>query len=160
MTQLKWLPSLLPSWVITRFLTNSMFKKNLKNILNFFSRQFLFMFGLVYINIFSTVSQMSAENLTKLQLFNIQNYLHWTGYWNRTRHWHCVKSVCIRSFSGLYFIAFGLNTDKYGLYSVRMREYTDQKNSKPGHFSSSLEICRLYLISGDCNNTSNFLHQK
>ena len=28
---------------------------------------------------------------------------------------HCVKSVCIRSFSGSYFPAFGLNTDRYGV---------------------------------------------
>ena len=32
---------------------------------------------------------------------------------------HCVKSVRIRSFSGLFFLAFGLNTD--------------QKNSEYGH---------------------------
>ena len=36
---------------------------------------------------------------------------------------HCVKSVCIRSYSGLY--------------SVRMQENTDQKNSKYALFSSS-----------------------
>ena len=57
---------------------------------------------------------------------------------------HCVKNVCIRSFSGLYFLAFGLNTERYSVfsriwteygeklcispYSVRMRENTDQKN--------------------------------
>ena len=35
----------------------------------------------------------------------------------------CVKSVCIRSFSGPY--------------SVQMLIYTDQKNSKYGHFSRS-----------------------
>ena len=28
---------------------------------------------------------------------------------------HCVQSVCIRSFSGLYFLAFGLNTERYGV---------------------------------------------
>ena len=26
---------------------------------------------------------------------------------------HCVKSVCIQSFSGPYFPAFGLNTERY-----------------------------------------------
>ena len=36
------------------------------------------------------------------------------------KHWveYCVKSVRIRSFSGLYFPAFGLNT---GRYSVSLR---------------------------------------
>ena len=28
----------------------------------------------------------------------------------------CVKSVCIRSFSGPYFPAFGLNIERYGVY--------------------------------------------
>ena len=30
---------------------------------------------------------------------------------------HCVKSVRVRSFSGPYFLAFGLNTE---IYSARM----------------------------------------
>ena len=38
---------------------------------------------------------------------------------------HCVKSVHIRSYSGLYFPAFGLNTNRYWLntkrYSVSLR---------------------------------------
>ena len=35
---------------------------------------------------------------------------------------HCVRGVRIRSYSGPYFPAFGLNTERYG---VRMREITD-----------------------------------
>ena len=46
--------------------------------------------------------------------------------------YHCVKSVPIRSYSGPYFPAFGLNT-----YSVQMRENADQNNSKYGHFLRS-----------------------
>ena len=46
-----------------------------------------------------------------------------------------MKSVRIRSFSGPYFPAFELNTERY--YSVRMRENTDQKNSEYGHFLRS-----------------------
>ena len=33
---------------------------------------------------------------------------------------HCVKCVCIRSFSGPYFPAFGLNTARYGV-SLRIQ---------------------------------------
>ena len=40
---------------------------------------------------------------------------------------HCVKSVRIQSFSGPHFAAFSP-------YSVRMRENTDQKNSKKATF--------------------------
>ena len=54
---------------------------------------------------------------------------------------HCVKSVCIRSFSDPYFPTFGLNTERYSVsicrYSVRMMENTDQKNCECGHFLSS-----------------------
>ena len=42
---------------------------------------------------------------------------------DKAEHVYCVKSVLIRSFSGPYFPAFGLNTD--------------QKNSEYGHFSRS-----------------------
>ena len=59
------------------------------------------------------------------------------------------RCVHIRSFSGPYFSSFGLNTAKYGvsltlylryLYSVRMRENTEQKNSECGHFSHSVSL--------------------
>ena len=51
-----------------------------------------------------------------------------------------VKSVRIRCFSGPYFPAFGLNTEIYckSLYSVQMRENTDQKNTECGHFLRSV----------------------
>ena len=45
---------------------------------------------------------------------------------------HCVKSVRIRSFSGPYFSAFGLNTD--------------QKNSESRPFSRSVLIQTLYKL--------------
>ena len=47
------------------------------------------------------------------------------------------ESVRIWSFSGSYFPAFGLNTEKYG---VSLREDTDQKNSESGHFSRSANL--------------------
>ena len=50
---------------------------------------------------------------------------------------HCVKSVHIRSYSASYFLAFGLNTERY---SVRMRENTDQNNSEYGHSSRSVSV--------------------
>ena len=45
---------------------------------------------------------------------------------------HCVKSVHIRSYSGLY--------------SVRMRENTDQNNSEYGHFLQSDMLSFFKLI--------------
>ena len=32
---------------------------------------------------------------------------------------HCVKSVCIRSFSGPYFPTFGLNTERYRISPIQ-----------------------------------------
>ena len=56
---------------------------------------------------------------------------------------HCVKSVRIRSFSGLYFprIRTGyVEIRSIFLYSVRMWENMDQKNSEYKHFSSSVNF--------------------
>ena len=53
---------------------------------------------------------------------------------------HCVKHVCIRSYSGPYFPAFELNTE---IYSVNLRIQSEcwkirtRKNSVFGYFSHS-----------------------
>ena len=64
---------------------------------------------------------------------------------------NCVKSDRIWSFSGPYFLAFGLNTERYrvSLYSVRMRENTYQKNSEYGHFSRSVYYIGKNAIHSD-----------
>ena len=65
------------------------------------------------------------------------------------KHSHCVKGVCIRSCSGPYFPAFGLDTERYGVYgeiwgispySIRVRVNTDQNQNdfEYGHFSRSV----------------------
>ena len=54
------------------------------------------------------------------------------GFLIRSLPCHCIKSVHIRSYSGLHFCEFGLNSERYG---VRMRENVDQNNSEYGHFS-------------------------
>ena len=53
---------------------------------------------------------------------------------------HCVKSVQIRSFSGPYFPAFGLNTERYNVSVCIQSEcgkIQTRKNSIFGHFSYS-----------------------
>ena len=49
---------------------------------------------------------------------------------------HCVKSVCIRSYSGPHFPVFGLNTERYRVCG-KMRENADHDNSEYGHLSRS-----------------------
>ena len=48
-----------------------------------------------------------------LILFFCQRVQYWNREYNMT---HSVKSVRIRSYSGPYFRAFGLNTERYGVY--------------------------------------------
>ena len=54
---------------------------------------------------------------------------------------HCVKSIGIRRFSGPYFPAFGLNTERSEV-SPRIQskcgKKTDLKNTEYGHFSRSV----------------------
>ena len=50
---------------------------------------------------------------------------------------HCVKRARLRSFSGPYFPAFVLNTERCG-FSVRSQENTNQKNSEYGQCSWSV----------------------
>ena len=59
---------------------------------------------------------------------------------SKTFNFHWVKSVRIWSFSGPYFhVSLRIST-----YSVQMREKTDQKNSKYGHFSRRVYISEAY----------------
>ena len=67
------------------------------------------------------------------------------------KHKYCVKSVRVWSYSGPYFPAFGLNTERYGVspYSVRMRENTDQNNSEYGHFLHSEKSQKKSNLKGN-----------
>ena len=50
----------------------------------------------------------------KFDLVEIINAIHKLKNLNL----HCLKSVRIRSYSGPYFPAFGLNTERYGVYII------------------------------------------
>ena len=57
--------------------------------------------------------------------------------WQQCSTWHCVKSVGIRSYSGPYFLAFGLK---------KIRENTDQNNSEYRHFLCSVDFHQIQKI--------------
>ena len=63
-----------------------------------------------------------------------------SSFSKNTLSWHCVKCVQIRRFSGPYFPAFGLNTERY-FVSLRIQfecgKILTRKNSVFGHFSRS-----------------------
>ena len=65
---------------------------------------------------------ITIKNLAHLELAEV--YLLKNEEGCIRSHRHCVKSVRIRSFSGTYFPAFGLNKET-SPYSVRMRENTE-----------------------------------
>ena len=65
---------------------------------------------------------------------------------------HSVGSVLIWSFSGPYFPAFGLNTERYGEIRSPNAGIADQKKSEYGQFSRSgwnqisLDFSKLLLV--------------
>ena len=50
----------------------------------------------------------TSSQTTFLHSYNSEK-MHWG------RGWHCVKRVRIHSYSGPYFLAYGLNTERYSL---------------------------------------------
>ena len=75
----------------------------------------------------------------------------------------CVKSVCIWSFSGLYFLVFGQDTERYGVFGLNTKrcgvslhinskcKKTDQKKSEYGCFSRSggVNLCRVKFFTSN-----------
>ena len=71
---------------------------------------------------------------------NVKRMIHCMLPENNIKPEFYVKSVlCIRSYSGPFFPAFGLNTE-ISPHSVRMQENTDQNNSEYGHFLHSENV--------------------
>ena len=54
---------------------------------------------------------------------------------------HCVKSVRIRSFSGRYFPAIGLNTERYGVSLRIQSKYGDKRTRKTPNTETSHRVC-------------------
>ena len=78
---------------------------NVSVVINFlFSSCFLF-----WLKILKSISKLFLASPTVLCVFMSSNY---------SLRVHCVKNVQIRSFSGLYFPTFGLNTE---IYEVNLR---------------------------------------
>ena len=77
-------------------------------------------------NIHSSYLQLKPVNCTKASaLWDILRYISLLSKSNSGNKSNSL-SVCIQSFPGLCFPAFGMNTERYFPYSVRMRENADQ----------------------------------
>ena len=100
-------------------------------------------------------------NITRITVYFVMcNYAHYWFYsycWNCLyfwNYWHCLKSVRIRSLSGSYFAT----TRSISLYSVRIQENGDQKNSKYGHFSRSVSHITEIIGISDIANINDINH--
>ena len=58
---------------------------------------------------------------------------------------HCVENVRIRSYSGPYFPAFGLNTERYGV-SLRIQSKCVKTQTSSAAFYHIIEIAVEYPI--------------
>ena len=63
---------------------------------------------------------------------------------------HCVKSVRIRSYSGRYFPAFGLNTERYGVSLCIQSECGKMRTRIAPNMDTSYAANVKYLVS--CSN--------
>ena len=69
---------------------------------------------------------------------------------------HCVKSVRIRSFSGPYFLAFGLNTERYSV-SFRIQSKYGKIQTRITPNTDTFHVVTSSTISfKKCNNKCNF----
>ena len=58
----------------------------------------------------------------------------------------CVKSVCIRSYCGLYFPAFGLNTERYGV-SLRNQSKCGKIRTRITPNTDTFHTLAIWIIS-------------
>ena len=75
----------------------------------------------------------------------LNHYYNW-GLLTEENYRHCVKSVRIWSFSGPYFPAFGLNTERYGVVSYPDRYYVFFLNDAPDN-GYSINVIQCVTIS-------------
>ena len=72
---------------------------------------------------------------------------------------HCIKSVHIWSYSGPYFPAFGLNTERYGvsydentLKSLRINVFTELKKFKTSNYIVKIKIYIMFICACFCTS--------
>ena len=110
---------------------------------NFLSRYLL---RILFVSETVVLQNTTRKWLLTAVMFVVAKYLFLTE--KKTNH--SVKSVRIQSYSGPYFPAFGLNTERYGVSLCIPSEHgknADQNNSKYGPFSRR-EYLKVSTILG------------
>ena len=79
-----------------------------------------------------TVMNINRGIISELTVMDVtssinESYLH---------NCHCLKSVCIRSFPGPFFPAFGLNTERYGVWNAECGKIRTSKTPNRDTFHS------------------------
>ena len=113
----------------------SLFRCNILKFIRAFPNSFFNsqnIIGIRFVTRSSHLQNISSSTVFKKPLYNCSI--------------HCVKCVLIRSYTGPYFLAFGLNTDRYSV-SLRIQskcgKMRTRANSVFEHFSrSGVEKCR------------------
>ena len=77
---------------------------------------------------------------------------------------HCVKSVRIRSYSDPYFTAFGLNTERYGVYlhiQSACGKIPTRITPNKGTFHSVFIFCYYFILLHACDDIArHFMYHK
>ena len=81
------------------------------------------------------LTKLGYPHRTKSNILGLTDHfifliLSWSVIFTEIDKFHCVNSVCIRSHSGQHFPAFGLNTERYGVYGVSLRVQSEYEKMR------------------------------
>ena len=84
-----------------------------------------------------------------LSIFRVLSSIWWSLFAKIVRGYHCVKSVRIGSYSGLYFSIFGLNMERYGVSLCIQSEY-EKMRTRITPNTDTFHVCmHCSLLSSD-----------
>ena len=82
----------------------------------------------------------------------------WLWKWKKNEATHCVKSVRIRSFSGLYFPTFGLNAGRYSV-SLRIQSECEKIRTRKTLNTDTLQVVTMFWTDKKIRDYSNIQKQ-
>ena len=119
---------------------NTLFDIKVKVILYPFSREF--QTNSCFLKVIITFSSYL------IKLFEIHSCNSWRYYYSIIGNKHWVKSVRTRSFSGPYFPAFGMNTERYSVY-VRIESESGKIWTRKSPDTVTFHAVKVYLKSSN-----------
>ena len=89
--------------------------------------------------IWNKLIKINNNNLDPPYCFFVDGWRIFFQIWKFFQIFHCVKSVQIRSFSGPYFPVFGVNTERYSVFSTNAGN-TDQRKLRIWTFFTQFSL--------------------